>query len=159
LARAPAVGALSWGCERRLMRTAASHWQSWCWVRLWCCPAIHRTQGSRRRHWAVVQVWPTPRHIPTRPLPPAAAGEGLPAALQRCQEVYIRKGGTVSPLAALYAGPYQVVERRPKTFTVLVGDKSEVVSVDQLKPDMGQGRSSRRHRKLPTLLLRDTGSG
>jgi hypothetical protein len=58
-----------------------------------------------------VLVLPTPRHIPTRPLPPEAAGEGLPAALQRCQAVYIRKGGTVLPLAALYAGPYQVVER------------------------------------------------
>jgi hypothetical protein len=111
------------------------------------------------RSYRDVLVSPTPCHIPTRRLPLAAAGEGLPAALQRCQAVYIRKAGTVSPLAALYAGPYQVVERRPKTFTVLVGDKSEVVSVDQLKPDMGQGRSSRRHRKLPTLLLRDTGSG
>jgi hypothetical protein len=32
-----------------------------------------------------------------------------------------------------------LVERRPKTFTVLVGDKSEVVSVDRLKPHTGQG--------------------
>jgi hypothetical protein len=92
------------------------------------------------RSYRDVLVSPTPRHIPTRPLPPAAAGEGLPAALQRCQAVYIRKGGTVSPLAALYGGPYQVVERRPKTFTVLVGNKSEVVSVDQLKPHIGQGQ-------------------
>jgi hypothetical protein len=42
-------------------------------------------------------------------------------------------------LAALYAGPYQVVEQRPKTFTVLVGEKVEVVSVDRLKPHTGQG--------------------
>jgi transposase InsO family protein len=86
------------------------------------------------RSYRDVLVSPTPRHIPTRPLPPAAAGEGLPAAIQRCQTVYIRKGGTVPLLAALYAGPYQVVERRPKTFTVLVGEKVEVVSVDRLKP-------------------------
>jgi hypothetical protein len=85
------------------------------------------------RSYRDVLVSPTPRHISTRPLPPAAGGEGLPAALQRCQAFYI------------HAGPYQVVERRPKTFTVLVGDKSEVVSVDQLKPHIG-------HRKLPTLL-------
>jgi transposase InsO family protein len=85
------------------------------------------------RSYRDVLVSPTPRHIPTRPLPPAAEEKGLPAALQRCQAVYI------------YAGPYQVVERRPKTFTVLVGDKSEVVSVDQLKPHIG-------HWKLPTLL-------
>ncbi len=94
----------------------------------------------RGRSFRDVLVSPTPRHIPTRPLPPAVAGEGLPAALQRCQAVYIRKGGTVSLLAALYTGPYQVVERRPKTITVLVGEKVEVVSVDQLNPmHTGQG--------------------
>ncbi len=63
----------------------------------------------------------------------------MPAALQQCQAVYIRKGGTVPPLAALYTGLYQVVEQRPKTFTVLVGKKLEVVSVDRLKPHMGLG--------------------
>jgi hypothetical protein len=90
------------------------------------------------RSYRDLLVSPTPRHIPTRPLPSAAAGEGLPAAIQRCQAVYIRKGGTVPLLAALYVGPYQVMERRPKTFTVLVGEKVEVVSVDRLKPHTGQ---------------------
>jgi hypothetical protein len=45
----------------------------------------------------------------------------------------------VPPLAALYTGQYQVVEWRPKTVTVLVGEKVEVVSVDRLKPHTGQG--------------------
>jgi hypothetical protein len=58
------------------------------------------------RTYRDVLVSSTPRHIPTRPLPPAAAGEALPAALQQCQAVYIRKGGTVPPLGAL-RGPVQ----------------------------------------------------
>jgi hypothetical protein len=103
----------------------------------------------RGRSYRDVLVSPTPRHIPTRPLPPAVAGEVLLAALQRCQAVYIMKVGTVPLLAAaLYVGPYHVAERRPKTITVLVGEKVEVVSVDRLKPcTQGRGRSSWRCRR------------
>ena len=39
----------------------------------------------------------------------------------------------------LYAGLYKVVERCLKTFTVLVGEKLEVVPVDRLKMQTGQG--------------------
>jgi hypothetical protein len=44
--------------------------------------------------------------------------------------LYIRNDSTVPPLAALYAGPHKIIERRPITFTVHVGEKLEVVSVD-----------------------------
>jgi hypothetical protein len=39
----------------------------------------------------------------------------------------------VPPLAPLYVGSYEVLSKHPKTFTLKVGDKSEVVSVDRLK--------------------------
>ncbi len=41
------------------------------------------------------------------------------------------------PLAPLYTGPYEMLSKHAKTFTLKVGDKSEVVSVDRLKPHTG----------------------
>jgi hypothetical protein len=43
----------------------------------------------------------------------------------------------VPPLAPLYTGPFQVLERHAKTFRLRVGSKEEVVSVDRLKPHAG----------------------
>jgi hypothetical protein len=48
-----------------------------------------------------------------------------------------RRGGCVPPLAPFYVGPYEVRSKHAKTFTLKVGDKSEVVSVDRLKPHTG----------------------
>ncbi len=54
----------------------------------------------------------------------------MSVTLQQRSEVYIRKGAKV---------PYQLVERLLKTFTVQMGDKIEVVSLDRKKPHTGQG--------------------
>ena len=67
---------------------------------------------------------------PTRPLkqnPPAA-----PTALLQAQFVYIRRGGSTPPLVPPYTGPYAVISRGEKTFTLQVGDTAETVSVDRL---------------------------
>ncbi len=45
----------------------------------------------------------------------------------------MRRGGNLSPLAALYAGRYEVQERGEKVFRLQVGDREEAVSVDLLK--------------------------
>jgi hypothetical protein len=52
--------------------------------------------------------------------------------------VYIRRGGTVPSLQPLYAGPYRVISGGDKCFTVEIGGKAEVVSIDRLKPHLGQ---------------------
>jgi hypothetical protein len=52
--------------------------------------------------------------------------------------VYIRCGGTVPSLQPLYAGLYQVLSGGDKCFTVEIGGKAEVVSIDRLKPHLGQ---------------------
>jgi hypothetical protein len=49
----------------------------------------------------------------------------------------VRVGGQQKPLAAPYAGPYLVVSKGAKTFTVQVGQRQEVISVDRLKAHTG----------------------
>ena len=49
------------------------------------------------------------------------------------------------PLADNYAGPYLVLEKGPKVFKLQLGERTEVVSMDQLKP---QGKCHLRPRSL-----------
>jgi cleavage and polyadenylation specificity factor subunit 1 len=78
------------------------------------------------------QLQPPPvRHVG---LPPPS---GVPAALADVEMVYIRKGGSLPPLTPPYAGPYHVLKRGTKFFTVQLGDRVETVSVDRLKPHLG----------------------
>ena len=49
----------------------------------------------------------------------------------------MRVGSQQKPLAAPYAGPYLVVSKGGKTFTIQVGQRQEIVSVDRLKPHTG----------------------
>jgi hypothetical protein len=44
----------------------------------------------------------------------------------------------VPSLQPLYAGPYRVLSGGDKCFTVEIGSKAEVVSIDRLKPHLGQ---------------------
>ncbi len=64
--------------------------------------------------------------------------------------MYVRVGGQQKPLAAPYAGPYLVLSKGAKTFTIQVGQRQEIVSVDRLKPHTGLGPVSRgRPPKMP----------
>ncbi len=74
-----------------------------------------------------------------RPLSYAAAANTPPAHLAQADHVYVRFGGQQKPLAAPYAGPYLVVSKGTKTFTIQVGQRQEIVSVDRLKPHTGLG--------------------
>jgi hypothetical protein len=46
------------------------------------------------------------------------------------------------PLALLYVGPYEVLERADKNFRLAVGGREETVSIDCLKPHLGVGSFS-----------------
>jgi hypothetical protein len=50
----------------------------------------------------------------TRPLSYAEAAAKPPAALLEASHVYVRRGGTLPPLAPLYVGPYEVLEKADK---------------------------------------------
>ena len=73
----------------------------------------------------------------TRPLTYAQAAASVPPALFAARFVYIRQGGVVPPLSLLYQGPYRVISRNSKFFNLEVGSRTEVVSVDRLKPHLG----------------------
>ncbi len=75
----------------------------------------------------------------TRPLSYAEAGAKPPAALLQASHVYVRHGGALPPLAPLYVGPYEVLERADKYVRLAVGGREETVSIDRLKPHLGVG--------------------
>ena len=59
-------------------------------------------------------------------------------ALGRATHVYVQRGG-VGPLQLHnYAGPYLVLEKGPRFFKLPLGERTEVVSRDRLKPHVGQ---------------------
>ncbi len=61
-----------------------------------------------------------------------------PEALRQAAFVYVRRGYCGKPLAPVYSGPYEVVERFPKYFTLRVGGAVQSFSVDRLKPHTGR---------------------
>ena len=61
----------------------------------------------------------------------------LPPALASCQYVFLRHGPRQPPLSRPYDGPYQVLSRSTKTFTLKVGTKEYVASIDRVKPAFG----------------------
>ena len=85
-------------------------------------------------------VKPIPSFLPTRPLlsqPAPITHNRLPKSLWKADLVYIRRGGAAPPLSPPYSGPFPVLQRSPKSFTVDLGDRTDVVSVDRLKPHVG----------------------
>jgi len=60
--------------------------------------------------------------------------EELPADLQEARHVLVLRGGHVPPLAPLYDGPYEVLERTPRFFKLQVGPRTDTVSTGRLKP-------------------------
>jgi hypothetical protein len=74
----------------------------------------------------------------TRPRSYAKVAATPPSSLLKAKFVYIRRDGTVPSLQPLYAGPYRVISSGGKCFTEGIGGKAEVVSIDRLKPHLGQ---------------------
>ena len=76
------------------------------------------------------------RPVPARHnIPPVPdLPEQLPDLLSSCPMVFVRKDGHIPPLAPLHAGPYKVLARSLRTFHLQVGNRTEVVSVQRLKP-------------------------
>jgi hypothetical protein len=69
---------------------------------------------------------------PTRPASYAATTNTPPAHLAN-----MRVGGQQKPMTHPYASPYLVVSKGAKTFTIQVGQRQEVISVDRLKAHIG----------------------
>ena len=69
--------------------------------------------------------WPPHHHVISPP---------QPQPLLSAEFVFVRDDAFKPPLAPLYRGPYKVLKHCEKFFVLQVGDKSDSVSVDRLKP-------------------------
>ena len=70
------------------------------------------------------------------PVPTARHGNrasALPPALADSDYVFVRRGAQAA-LQCPYVGPFRVLSRTAKTFTLDFGGRSETVSIDRLKP-------------------------
>ena len=54
--------------------------------------------------------------------------------LETSPYVFVRHDASGGPLQPPYDGPYQVIQRGTKTFTVKINNKNVIVSIDRLKP-------------------------
>ena len=55
-------------------------------------------------------------------------------ALQLCTHVFVRHDGVRASLQPPYDGPYEVVKRQDKYYTIHINGKERTVSIDRLKP-------------------------
>ncbi len=62
------------------------------------------------------------------------APKSVPHNLLQAKFVFIRCDAYRTPLQRLYEGPFEVIHPGPKTFQVDIGGKSEIITVDRLKP-------------------------
>ena len=81
----------------------------------------------------------SPLPLPTRPLTYSEAVSRPLQQLQASSFVFVQRGEfNVGPLSPLYVGPYRVTSKGPKVFILDIGGRSEAVSVDRLKPYLGE---------------------
>ena len=64
----------------------------------------------------------------------AVPNSNVPKQLNDAAFVFVRVDAHHGPLEAPYQGPFRVLQRTAKTFTLEVKGRSEVVSIDRLKP-------------------------
>jgi len=56
------------------------------------------------------------------------------ADLKDCSHVFLREGGVRAALQPPYQGPYEVIARNDKTFTIKVRNQPVTVTIDRVKP-------------------------
>ncbi|GFU04183.1 gag-Pol polyprotein [Trichonephila clavipes] len=55
-------------------------------------------------------------------------------ALKTCFHVFVRVEGLKPSLTAPYQGPFEVLSRTDKHFTIKINDRTSTISIDRLKP-------------------------
>ena len=65
----------------------------------------------------------------------APSASRVPTALASAEFVFVRKDTSIQP--QLYRGPYRVLGRQDKFFTLEIGSRTDTVLIDHLKPVLG----------------------
>jgi len=88
-----------------------------------------------------------------RPVPPREADRPayVPKDLQSCKRVFVRRDGIRRPLQPPYDGPYDVLHRDSKFFTVRINGSPNNVSIDRLKPAFADAAVNDRQFSLPAI--------
>ena len=86
----------------------------------------------------LVSVDPLPTCQPRSYAAVASSNITISKQLQEASYVYVRRGGTISPLAPVYSDPYRVLHAGPEVFILEIGATQQTVSVDRLKPHTSQ---------------------
>eukprot|EP00795_Rhopilema_esculentum_P012966 gene12966-biopygen3121 len=90
-------------------------------------PAFDPTSYADRLQSAMQSLKPTsPR--------PQITKSYLPQALHNCTHVFIRTDAVRKPLEPPYTGPFKILRRHTKHFTILMHGKEQTISIDRLKP-------------------------
>jgi transposase InsO family protein len=94
-----------------------------------CSPALpgEFLHGDEKAVGIFLERLKAPLPLPTRKMSYAEAACMPSKALMSSTYVYVRRGGTIPPLAQLYAGPFLVKEKTRKYFVVEMGDRLETV--------------------------------
>ncbi len=86
---------------------------------------------------AIINIFSKTLHVPAVSLPrhnsSAQLPEELPGDLLSAPLVWVCRRGVIPPLQLLYDGPYVVLRHRPRSFTIRVGSRDEVIAVSHLK--------------------------
>jgi hypothetical protein len=75
--------------------------------------------------------------IPLRERSYAEVTRGPVLELSAAEYVYVRRGSSSNPMQPPYDGPYKLLHRRSKVYTLQVGSRQEDVAIDRLKPHAG----------------------
>lgn len=70
--------------------------------------------------------------------------------LKTCEQVFIRCDATKKPLKPAYEGPYRVLKRTDKVYTVQLPDRQTSISIDRLKPAYTLASASSSNKQQPT---------
>ena len=90
------------------------------------------------------------RPIPTRPHP-SDRYTYMPRDLASCTHVFLRRDSVKAPLQAPYDGPFRVLQRADKFYTIEVNGRKNTVSLDRLKPAHLEVDSHQMRQPAPTL--------
>ncbi len=67
------------------------------------------------------------------PLREQSTSSYIPKDLDNCTHVFVRHDAVHKPLQAPYDGPYKVIKRTPKHFTLDINGKHKTISIDRIK--------------------------